>query len=678
MPRILIIEDNEKLADLVGQYLQRKGLEVRIASDGRSGLRAFETGTYDLLLVDAELPSMSGDDVCRKVRTTKRGKDIPLIMMSGLLKDDASIDRLKQELGLSGFLTTPFSPEALFNLIMSSLRPRDTETEAGKTTLEGPRLPPSIRGDLARTPFEQVLLYLLMKRGTGTLQVAKGPASRTFSLIDGAPCEIEVPKGSADFGNYLSSKNLIGPGELKAYQDQRERTGTDPRDIFIKMGALAPERFEAENRTFLQDRLLECFSWRSGSVAFEWKLSFLKSSPGAAVFLPGMFYRGFKAHLSPARITSYIEEKGDLYVDRTPEFYEYQNHLADELPKTDIFELINGVTTCSGIVSAFDSEEAAVALYTLDNLKALSYSTMPKRSAAMPPFPVRERKKQRQSAKEVETFEDLGGELSELAEEIAGIEVPGSARQMDAADADVQTAMEDDLQQQWEELKGKNYYEIFGMTPNTFSYEKLKSSYFDLTRTYGPEKFFASSGQVMELAEELLSLVSNAYSTLSDVVSKEYYDALLAQKAPTGPEEKKFYEQVQFQSGKVLLEKGQYESAEKVFATCLTLHPDRPEYQVYLALAIYSNPDNRDNAAAVRKAKDLVNRSLLWEKLAIAYALKGTMLFDEGMLNLAEAEFRKALKQNPNNKTALKYLDIIKQRRDEEERKGGLFQKLFK
>ena len=126
---------------------------------------------------------------------------------------------------------------------------------------------------------------------------------------------------------------------------------------------------------------------------------------------------------------------------------------------------------------------------------------------------------------------------------------------------------------------------MFGMTAKTFSFEKLKQAYFELTRTYGPEKFFASTGEVMELAEEFLSRISNAYTTLSDVVSKENYDEILASKVPTGEEEKKFFEKVQYQSGKVLLEKGQYDSAEKTFTVCLNLNPDKPEYQVYLAIS---------------------------------------------------------------------------------------------
>jgi curved DNA-binding protein CbpA len=341
-----------------------------------------------------------------------------------------------------------------------------------------------------------------------------------------------------------------------------------------------------------------------------------------------------------------------------------------------LFDLINGELTCSGIISTFDTDDVAIVLYTLDYLKLLSYSTTPQRSNLAPPFPIRERK-QRQLERDAETFEDLGGELSELAEEIQHLEILS-----DPKTAAVETVglidLEEQLKNQWETIKNKNYYEMLGMTAKTFSIEKLKKAYFELARKYGPEKFFASSGEIMELAEEFLSRISNAYTTLSDVVAKENYDEILASKVPTGEEEKKFFEKVQYQSGMVLLEKGQYDSAEKTFTTCVNLNPDKPEYQVYLAVAIYHNPANKGNASAIKKAKDLVNRSLQWEKLAIAYALKGQMLLDEGLVNLAESEFNKSLRLNPKNRTSLKSLEFIKQKREEEEKKGSLFQRMFK
>ncbi len=270
-------------------------------------------------------------------------------------------------------------------------------------------------------------------------------------------------------------------------------------------------------------------------------------------------------------------------------------------------------------------------------------------------------------------FEDLGGALAELADEVGAL----GAMKEAAVPTEGLTALEEDLSSQWEAIKEKNFYEMFGMTPKTFSFEKLKKAYFEMTRTYGPEKFFGSSGQIMELAGELLSKASHAYETLSNVVSKENYDDILSQQeqVPAEGDDKEFYEKVQFQSGKVLLEQGQCDSAERAFTNCLNLDPDKAEYHAYLALAIYNNPVTKGNGAAIKRAKDAVNRSLQLGKLAISYALKGTMYLDEGSVNFAEAEFLKALKLNPNNKTALKHMDAIRQKREEE--KKGFFQKLF-
>ncbi|MHB8845883.1 MAG: response regulator [Nitrospirota bacterium] len=689
MPKVLIIDDNEMLASIIREFLEKKGMDADVALDGVAGLQYFSASAYDLLLVDLRLPELNGDDVCRNIRAMDQGKAVPIIMMSGIAKDPEEIEMLRGELSLRGFLTKPFAAEAMYSQVTAALQARPLAPNAGRPApAEEPsapvreaaqNLPPPVKGTLDRTPFEQILLYILFKRGTGFLNVSREAQTRRFSFIDGGAVELEVPPSDDDFGNYLARKNLVNAAELREYEELRRSGDADPRDLFIKMGCLTLARFQEENQRFLRDRLIDCFSWTAGSVLFEWGLTVVRSAPAAVAVMPAVFYQGFKAHLPQARISAFLKDKGSLYVSKTREFFEYQNHLADELPVPDMFDLINGVSTCSGIVSSFDSDETAVVLYTLDFLKLLTYQPNPQRSELAPPFPVRERRP-KQQAREAETFEDIGSELSEIAEEIENLEIltgPEAASPA-AVTGSGPSALEEDLKQQWETIKEKNYYEMFGMTATSFSFEKLKNAYFTLTRTYGPEKFFASSGEVMELAEEFLSRISNAYSTLSDVVSKENYDELLASKAPSGAEEKKFYEQVQFQSAKVLMEKGQYDSAEKTFNTCINLNPDRVEYQAYLAVAMYHNPANRDNPAAIRKAKELVNKALQWEKLPIAYALKGQMLLDEGLVNLAESEFNKALRLHPQNKTALKGLEAIRQRREEEEKKGGLFTRMFK
>ncbi len=676
MPKVLIIESNTQLAEIIGRHLRDSGLEAEIAPDGQSGLHSLADDSYDLLLVDRQLPDINGDEVCRQVRKGQEGAQLPIILMSGSVKDPSDSDRLTRELHLSGFLVKPFSRQQFGAMVDAALRRENTGSPPRSDGAAV--LPPPVQGDLERTPFEQVLLYLLFKRGTGSLTVSGEPGPRLFSFIGGAPVEIDVPAGADDFGGFLAKKNLVGAAELSAYREARKRPGTDPRDLFIKMGCLAPDRLREENRNFLNDRIVDCFAWRTGTVRFDWRPSFLPALFSAEAALPGLLYRGFRAHLPAARLGRFLEARGSSFVGKTPAFYDYQNHLAAESGAAELFDLIDGLRTCNDVVGALDTDEATAVLYTLDFLKVLSYDKTPMRSDLEPPYPLRERRPLL-TKKEVETFEDLGEELSGLVEEIDELEIPAGPASPDQTSPSAELAgLEQDLRTTWEQVKDKNYYEMFGMTPKSFSIDRLKQAYFDFTKRFGPEKFFASSGEVMELAEDFLSRISNAYTTLTNVVSKEHYDEILASQVPTGAEERKFYEKVQFQSGKVLLEKGQFESAEKTFTTCLNLDPDRPEYHAYLAFAIYHNPASRGSAAAAKRAKDLVNKSLQMEKLPIAYALKGVMLLDEGLLNLAEAEFNKALKLNPGNKIALRNLEIIRQRQEEERKSGGIFHRLFK
>ncbi len=668
MPSILIIEDNSKLSELIFKFLKRKEMDPVVVTDGISAVRAFVGAPYDLLLIDIELPIMNGDAVCRTIRDSAKGRNIPIVMMSMSEMAPAEIERLTRELDLSGFLVKPFSSDTLYDVISSALQPRTP----GPAAKQSPS-PQPMQAALDTTPFEKVLFYILKKKGTGVLTVAREPLQRKFFFIDGGLVELELSAEDAGFGAFLAQKDLIDGEEQQAYEELKKREALDPSSLFIKMGCLTPRAFQEERTQFMHDRLVECFSWRSGTILFTGGVSCVATLPAAAAFMPALFYRGFLAHLDQAAMRSFVSRNGRLYAARTAEFFERQNHLAAELASPELLDLIDGTRTCSDIAGSVDTDDATIVLYTLDYLKMLSCTETPVVAAVQPTFPIRKREARRTEAPS-ELFEDLGGALSELADEVGAL---GEMKGTPSTTTEGATALEESLNQEWEAIKGKNFYEMFGMTPQTFSFEKLKKSYFDLTRAYSPEKFFGSSGQVMELAEELLSKASNAYETLSNVVSKENYDEILSQQeqAPTEGEDKEFYEKVQFQSGKVLLEQGQCESAEKAFINCLNLDPDKAEYLAYLALAIYNNPLNKGNPAAVKRAKDAVNRSLLLGKLAISYALKGTMYLDEGSVNFAEAEFLKALKLNPNNKTAQKHLDAIRRKREEE--KKGFFQKLF-
>lgn len=108
MSRILIVEDEEAIADLEKDYLELSDFEVEIEHTGDAGLEKALTGEFDLIILDLMLPGMDGFEVCKKIREEK---NIPILMVSAK-KDD--IDKIRGlGLGADDYMTKPFSPSEL-------------------------------------------------------------------------------------------------------------------------------------------------------------------------------------------------------------------------------------------------------------------------------------------------------------------------------------------------------------------------------------------------------------------------------------------------------------------------------------------------------------------------------------------------------------------------------------
>ena len=108
MSKILIVEDEESIADLEKDYLELSGFEVEVANDGQTGLDKALFGDFDLVILDLMLPGVDGFEICRKVRAEK---NTPIIMVSAK-KDD--IDKIRGlGLGADDYMTKPFSPGEL-------------------------------------------------------------------------------------------------------------------------------------------------------------------------------------------------------------------------------------------------------------------------------------------------------------------------------------------------------------------------------------------------------------------------------------------------------------------------------------------------------------------------------------------------------------------------------------
>ena len=116
MSKILIIEDEDAIADLEKDYLELSGFEVDTCPDGLAGEKKALEGNYDLIVLDLMLPGKDGFDVCKSIRETK---NVPILMVSAK-KDD--IDKIRGlGLGADDYMTKPFSPSELVARVKAHL-----------------------------------------------------------------------------------------------------------------------------------------------------------------------------------------------------------------------------------------------------------------------------------------------------------------------------------------------------------------------------------------------------------------------------------------------------------------------------------------------------------------------------------------------------------------------------
>ncbi len=132
MPRkILIIEDEKDIQDLLWHYLTREGYAVHTAGDGESGLRALKGEKFDLLLLDLMLPHMDGLEICRFVRSQAPTAGLPIIIITAKGEE---LDRIVGlEMGADDYIAKPFSPREVVARVKAVLRrmekPKAKETQ---------------------------------------------------------------------------------------------------------------------------------------------------------------------------------------------------------------------------------------------------------------------------------------------------------------------------------------------------------------------------------------------------------------------------------------------------------------------------------------------------------------------------------------------------------------------
>jgi DNA-binding response OmpR family regulator len=115
--KIVVIDDEESVRDVVKAYLERDGFSVYVAANGRDGLALAERSSPDLIVLDLMLPDISGEEICKEVRSRS---DVPIVMLTAKASEEERVGGLIA--GADDYLVKPFSPRELVARVHAVLR----------------------------------------------------------------------------------------------------------------------------------------------------------------------------------------------------------------------------------------------------------------------------------------------------------------------------------------------------------------------------------------------------------------------------------------------------------------------------------------------------------------------------------------------------------------------------
>lgn len=169
--RILVVDDEQDILELIGYNLRKEGFVVDTAEDGSEALRKIRDNGFDLVILDLMLPGIPGTELCRAVRNDEKTSRLPIIMLTA--RGD-EVDRvLGLEIGADDYMTKPFSTRELLARVRAVLRRATEKPSPGRTLTLGDLVidresytvdKAGKRLDLSATEF-RLLLYLAERKG---------------------------------------------------------------------------------------------------------------------------------------------------------------------------------------------------------------------------------------------------------------------------------------------------------------------------------------------------------------------------------------------------------------------------------------------------------------------------------------------------------------------------------
>lgn len=626
--RILIIDDDRELRDFLQQAFSAAGFQAETVDRGAIGLRKLLTEDFQLVLIDINMPEISGPNICRALRKHDNTRNLPVVMITSIFHSPEQIVAAKKDYGADGFLLKPFTGEDLQHLLERIFQ-QDEHSPKDPT----PKIQPF--SDYT-VPLQLQQLY--REKVTGLLHLHRGEAKKIIYIKGGYPIFARSNVLSECLGRMLVKEGVITQVDCDQSVERSSESGRLQGTVLIEMGLLTPQDVQKALIRQVTNKLLSTFAWRSGTHQFVPGKDFKKNVTSIKLTPAALIMQGVNLYWTPKQLDDFLYPFSEDYLKQAsnPQ-YRFQDI---ELSKRGeaIFKSCLGVKTLENILEQHPLARREVQRV----LAALMISEMLERS----------------------TVPELG----------AVDDMPGST-ETDIIDEKLRRKILDD----YKRIMDSDYFEALGLGRQCGPGEARKA-YYQMAKEYHPDRFLGSglSSEMSSKINEMFQYMTQAYTVLSDADSCSGY----LEELVNGPKKSIDINQVIeaetcYQEGVALLKVRRYKAAAKSLQRAIELSPQESEYMTYFSLALFkSAPEQtkvQNQAMEVLLASREINPSF-----DLTHLYLGQVYQSLGKERQAEKSFEMAVQANPDCTEALRELRLMNLRREQAPQSKGMFKKFMK
>jgi DNA-binding response OmpR family regulator/curved DNA-binding protein CbpA len=297
---VLIVDDDRTTQRALADALTQHGFTVTVERDGEWAVSTFEKKRFEVVVLDVQLPTLTGFEVIKQLRGSAKGKQLPIYLSSGVFKSAIHQREAVQKHKATGFFEKPVDVEKLLAALQNELgarypkrkapEPPPPPAEDDENTAEfmadiaaheeakvveaqakaRPARPngPAIRGEFASNSFAQVLAELYRWRATGALLLRRNQVKKIVYLRDGTPELVKSNLLSECLGRVLVRERIISESECEESLVRMKQSKRQQGTVLIEMGCISPHNLQYGLTLQLQEKLFDVFRWQTGDYSF--------------------------------------------------------------------------------------------------------------------------------------------------------------------------------------------------------------------------------------------------------------------------------------------------------------------------------------------------------------------------------------------------------------------------